>query len=83
MSRVQTFDAAVDQLYKNLIDIKRAYCFIYIAIARGCSSVWLEYLPVTQGVAGSSPVNPAERDDFKVSESSLFVYRGDVFPHEK
>ena len=26
---------------------------------RGCSSAWLERLPVTQEVAGSSPVNPA------------------------
>ena len=25
----------------------------------GCSSVWLERLPVTQEVAGSSPVTPA------------------------
>ena len=26
------------------------------------SSAWLEYLPVTQGVAGSSPVRTAEED---------------------
>ena len=27
--------------------------------SRGCSSVWLERLPVTQEAAGSSPVTPA------------------------
>ena len=29
----------------------------------GCSSVWLERLPVTQEVAGSSPVTPATIDN--------------------
>ena len=28
-------------------------------VLRSGSSVWLEYLPVTQGVAGSSPVHSA------------------------
>ena len=31
----------------------------FTAHQRGCSSVWLERLPVTQEVAGSSPVTPA------------------------
>ena len=35
---------------------------------RGRSSVWLERLPVTQKVAGSSPVGPASGDCQHVSE---------------
>ena len=46
---------------------------MYFAYLRGCSSVWLEYLPVTQGVAGSSPVNPEGKDVFRTSENVLFL----------
>jgi hypothetical protein len=61
-------------LPKNCIDIKRSYSFMYFAYLRGCSSVWLEYLPVTQGVAGSSPVNPAENMSARTKSSGIFVF---------
>ncbi len=40
------------------------------------SSVWLEYLPVTQGVAGSSPVRTARREAFTLP---FFVMRYYVY----
>ena len=40
--------------------------------ARGRSSVWLERLPVTQKVAGSSPVGPA-RWRFFIRETKTFL----------
>ena len=40
---------------------------------RGCSSVWLERLPVTQEVAGSSPVAPARFRYF------LIFYKVSIF----
>ena len=33
-----------------------------IKIARCGSSAWLEYVPVTHGVAGSSPVRTADKN---------------------
>ena len=44
------------------------------------SSAWLEYLPVTQGVAGSSPVRTAEEDVPKQWSSSLFLRYAIISP---
>ena len=47
---------------------KKNYTF---AISKRCgSSAWLEYMPVTHGVAGSSPVRTAKSD----WKQSLFCF---------
>ncbi len=60
------------------LDIAEVKWYIGVPQKRGGSSVWLERLPVTQEVAGSSPVRPARSPDFVGAFSFLstpfFVY---------
>ena len=50
---------------------------IYAMLYRGCSSAGLERLPVTQKVAGSSPVNPASNFTSQ-SRRFLFFMRNNI-----
>ncbi len=56
------------------VDRKKVNWFMYISLnERGVSSVWLEYLPVTQGVASSSLVHPAVKK-IPMETSGFFIF---------
>ena len=46
--------------------------FASAIMQRSGSSVWLEYLPVTQGVAGSSPVQTARLQKASMKVEAFF-----------
>ena len=45
------------------------------------SSVWLEYMPVTHGVASSSLVRTAKRKEVLLAENFFFTPKATTFNH--